>query len=617
MMLAAGCGGHSHPSATSGSTNGQGPAANLTIGGSAFGLLGSLVLDNNGGDALTLNTDGNFTFSNALPSGSSYLVTVQTQPANQICTVSHGGGALTNANITTVTVNCSTITRTIGGAVVGLAPSETVLLQNNGSDDLVVSANGGFTFSTPVAQSAPYDVTVLTQPATQTCTVGNGNGTAGSSDIADVQVTCATNAYTVGGTVTGLSGTLVLQDNGADNLFVNSDGAIVFSAPVAQSSGFDVTVLTQPAEQTCTVINGSGIMGGADISNVGVSCVTNTTTLAASVGDLALSVTGLIEYGVPGTPSSGLARMITITNTGSYTAYNVSVTQPTWPAGTSSSTTCGSTMAAGSSCTVTVTPGNTPTSDGTNPCSGGTAPIPGVIHVTADNAAAVSSNVVILSYGCIYQGGYVYAVDDTTPNTESVGGKVAATTDQAAPYPNGVIWSSTGIGGSSSDVAYDSIYGVAETSTPSSPAPSIGPVAGQAACNGSIDGTCDTNNINVYYRTGAANAPVSPLDYAAGLCEQTIGGYSDWFLPAICELGYGGGICGTASAPTEQNMQFDLVDFNFLNLLAGYYWSSTEYSGAPQNIAWQQFFASGGGAIQAFVGKGSQLGVRCSRSLSP
>ncbi len=618
MILAAGCGNHSHPSATSSPSSGQGPAANLTIGGSAFGLLGSLVLDNNGGDALTLTADGNFTFSNALPSGSSYLVTVQTQPANQTCTVSSGGGTLTNANITTVTVNCSTLTRTLGGTVVGLVPSETMILQDNGGDDLVVSANGGFTFSTPVAQSAAYDVTVLTQPATQTCTVANGNGTAGSSDISDVQLTCSTNSYTVGGVVTGLSGMLVLQDNGADNLSVNSNGAFAFPASVAQGSGFDVTISTQPVAQTCTVTNGSGIMGVADIAYVDVSCVTNTTTLAASTPDLALSVTGLTEYGVPGTPSSGAARMITITNTGSYTAYNVSITQPTWPAGTASATTCGSTIAAGASCTVTITPGNTPTSDGTNPCSGGTAPIPGVIQATADNAAAVSSNVVILSYGCIYQGGYVYAFDDTTPNVGGVGGEVAATTDQAAPYPNGVIWSSNGTGGGNGNVAYDLIFGVSDTSTASSPDPATGQVAGQTACNGAIDGACDSNNINVYYQTSAANSPVTLSYYAAGLCKQRIGGYSDWFLPAICELGYGnGGACGTSSAPARQNIQSNLVDLDSLNLLAGYYWSSTEYSAVPQNYAWEQFFAASGGSLQTTSAKSFQLGVRCSRSLTP
>ncbi len=156
------------------------------------------------------------------------------------------------------------------------------------------------------------------------------------------------------------------------------------------------------------------MMGGANVTNVSVNCVTNTTTLSTSASQLALSVTGLTEYGISGTPSSGLPRLITITNTGSNPAVNLAVTPPIWPAGTSSSTTCGSTLAACSTCTITVTPGAAATSDGTNPCSSGTAPVPGTVQVSADNATALSINVVVLGYGCIYQGGYVYAFDDTT-----------------------------------------------------------------------------------------------------------------------------------------------------------------------------------------------------------
>ncbi len=301
-------------------------------------------------------------------------------------------------------------------------------------------------------------------------------------------------------------------------------------------------------------------MGGADLSSISVNCVPNTTTLATSVADLALSVIGLTEYGVTVTPpSSGLSRTITITNTGSYAAYNLSVATPTWPTGPASSTTCGSVLDAGASCAITIIPGSTPTSDGTNPCSSGTAPLPGLVQVSADNAATVSSDVVILNYGCIYQGGYAYAFDDTTPNTQSIGGQVATTTDQA-PVPNGVIWSSIGSG-----PAFDAIFGISELSTVSSPDPSASSVSGQAACNGSADGACNTNNIYAYYQSDAPNSPINVSYYAAGLCKQTISGYSDWFLPAICQLGYGsGGVCGASSAPAQQNMQSDLVDSNTL-----------------------------------------------------
>jgi len=68
------------------------------------------------------------------------------------------------------------------------------VLQNNGGDDLAVSANGGFTFATPLAASAAYVVAVKTQPAGQTCTVKNGSGTLGSANQSSVEVVCATQA---------------------------------------------------------------------------------------------------------------------------------------------------------------------------------------------------------------------------------------------------------------------------------------------------------------------------------------------------------------------------------------------------------------------------------------
>lgn len=631
----------------------KGPAIDYTVGGSVFGLSGTLVLENNGGDALTMNADGTFTFSNALPPGSAYLVTVQSQPAAQTCTVSNGSGTITNANISNVTVNCSTNTRTVGGSVSGLAASQSAVLQNNGSDNLTVNSNGSFTFSTPVAQGVTYNVTILTQPSTQTCTVTNGSGTVGASNITNVQVICATNAYTVGGTVSGLSGTVVLQDNGGDDLTINSNGSFTFATPVAQGASYSVTVLTQPTGQTCSVTNGSGTMGGANVTNVGVNCVTNTTTLSASVSQLALSITGLTEYGVSGTPSSGLARVITITNTGSNTAVNLSVTPPTWPAGTTSSTTCGSTLAASSSCTITITPGTTATSDGTNPCSSGTAPVPGAVQVSADNATTVSSDVVVLGYGCIYQGGYVYAFDDTTANTGSVGGKVVTTSDQAAAHPNGIVWSSNGGAGSGSggsdpvDTSYDTLPGIDETSTSATGSPAyatfdsffsstytnINPFtsASFTMCNGISDGSCNTDNILTFYNQFITNntlanggsapftASVGPTNityYAAGLCKQTIASYSDWYLPAICEMGYGSGSCGTSGTPTLQNIQSSLIDSSGLSAPAGNYWSSTEGSLFPQFFAWHQFFASGGGSSQNYVNKAFRLGVRCSRALT-
>ena len=35
----------------------------------------------------------------------------------------------------------------------------------------------------------------------------------------------------------------------------------------------------------------------------------------------------------------------------------------------------------------------------------------------------------VLSYGCIYQGGFIYSVDDTTADIGGIGGKTAAVND--------------------------------------------------------------------------------------------------------------------------------------------------------------------------------------------
>ena len=204
------------------------------------------------------------------PKGAPYNVTVQIQPATQTCTVTNGSGTMGANNVTNVVVTCSTDAFTVGGTVSGL--SGTVTLQQNGADSMSISANGSFTFSTPVAEGTPYNVTVQIQPATQTCTVTNGSGTMGANNVTNVAVTCSTDAFTVGGTVSGLSGTVTLQQNGADSMSIGANGSFTFSTPVAEGAPYNVTVQIQPATQTCTVTNGSGTMGANNVTNVAVTC---------------------------------------------------------------------------------------------------------------------------------------------------------------------------------------------------------------------------------------------------------------------------------------------------------------------------------------------------------
>ena len=121
-------------------------------------------------------------------------------------------------------------------------------------------------------------MTVKTNPAGQTCSVANGSGTVGSAGVTNVAVTCTANAagtYSIGGTVSGLSGTVVLQDNGGDDLSVSASGAFTFGTGLTSGTAYSVTVKTNPAGQTCSVANGSGTVGSAGVTNVAVTCTAN------------------------------------------------------------------------------------------------------------------------------------------------------------------------------------------------------------------------------------------------------------------------------------------------------------------------------------------------------
>ena len=251
-----------------------------TVGGAVAGLTGAgLVLMDNNGDDLTIPALGNaFTFGTKVISGGAYAVTIKTQPTSptQTCAVVAGSGTVTNGNVLTVMVNCTTNKYAISGSVAGLSGTGLVLQDNNG-DDLTINNNATtFAFATPIASGQPYAVTVKTQPTnnSQTCTVTSGSGNVGSADVTNVVVTCTTNKYTVGGTISGLTvNGLVLQDNGADDLAVAANAtSFTFATSVASGSAHAVTVKTQPSILRCVVTNGFSTVGSANVTSVTIAC---------------------------------------------------------------------------------------------------------------------------------------------------------------------------------------------------------------------------------------------------------------------------------------------------------------------------------------------------------
>lgn len=78
---------------------------------------------------------------------------------------------------------------TVGGIVTGLAAGQTLVLQNQGTDDFMVGANGSFVMAANWPAGSRYDVAVKTQPTGQLCTVAQGSGTL-SAAVTDVGVAC-------------------------------------------------------------------------------------------------------------------------------------------------------------------------------------------------------------------------------------------------------------------------------------------------------------------------------------------------------------------------------------------------------------------------------------------
>ena len=246
-----------------------------TIGGTVSGLTGTgLVLQDNGGSNLAVSTSGVFSFSNSVARSASYSVTVLTQPTSQTCTVTNGRGTA-SANVTNVQVACLNNTDTIGGEVLitGLSLWGLVL-QNNGGDNVGVGTYGGpFTFPTPIANGAAYNVTVAAQPYGVWCSVSNGSGTA-ITNVTNIQVSCnPVSVYTIGGTVSGLgaSAAITLLENVNGSLVASQkviDGAFTFPA-IDAGSFYSVTV--QPQGIICAVTYGMGTVT-ANVTNIQVAC---------------------------------------------------------------------------------------------------------------------------------------------------------------------------------------------------------------------------------------------------------------------------------------------------------------------------------------------------------
>ncbi len=223
----------------------------------------------------------------------------------------------------------------LGGIVEGISGQVTIF--SNGAA-VTVAQSGPFVFSTLFSTGTAYEVIVIDEPGQQDCTITNGKGVIGSTDVTNIQVTCAKQQlFQVGGKINGLSGKLVLR-NGTDTVTVSGDGEFSFPVSLPDATPYAVGVEQQPLNQSCTIAGSVGVIMTADVTSVNVTCLVDDARLVDLVlSEGALSPTFSADTSIYLTNLSLLVPTITLVPTASSPDAIIMVNGDVVPSGMESS----------------------------------------------------------------------------------------------------------------------------------------------------------------------------------------------------------------------------------------------------------------------------------------
>ena len=252
---------------------------------------------------LSVAANGVWPFAADLTGMADFDVGVFAQPTSpaQTCWADPSAtpGQLANAG-TTVTIWCTNDpVYSLSVTVNGLSGDHVVVREIYSGAITVANSSGTVTLPGTFVPGQIFEIQVDDQPAVpaQTCTfAGSGmpqvGGNFGAADIA-VELDCSTNVYSIGAHIVGVAGqglTLGLSTAAGTSVLgpINNEGSGSFGAYADQTTYF-AFVVTQPQAhaQTCTIDNPIGIVDGAPVSDITVTCVDRLFTLYADVVTLA------------------------------------------------------------------------------------------------------------------------------------------------------------------------------------------------------------------------------------------------------------------------------------------------------------------------------------------
>ena len=273
------------------------------VSGSISGLDAqqTVSLSLNGNPAISF-TGAEFSFAEGLLNQQAYSVNVVSKPSYYSCVSEEAQGTIISADISNINIVCLHDTFNVGGSVAGHLGQVTISYTDNDTDTRQVNVTqeqSDFIFE-DVLDGTSYTINaVIDQSTGQTCQVINAASSLNGSNISNVNVTCSNlPTYAIGGTVNGLTGTLLLRNNGVDDLSVSSNGEFEFTAQLGQGENYALEIINQPANQVCSFADGgdSGSVQTSNITSIAITCTdiishALTTTISGLAANASLDMT--------------------------------------------------------------------------------------------------------------------------------------------------------------------------------------------------------------------------------------------------------------------------------------------------------------------------------------
>ena len=171
----------------------------------------------------------------------------------------------------------------IGGKITGLGSGKTVTLELNGNKTTLLTEDKLFqVYFTNHPKSTNYELTVKETTGDILCSIQNSIGIA-ETDITNADVTCSAQPpYTVGGTVTGLTGSITLSMSGSvsQTKTISTNGSYTFDTSLPENGNYTVSISVHSNTSFCYFPNANANHNAAqtgtatsNVTNVDVSCV--------------------------------------------------------------------------------------------------------------------------------------------------------------------------------------------------------------------------------------------------------------------------------------------------------------------------------------------------------